>query len=191
MKDTILLWVAALLIACNAAPSDKNAAVDSEADPWAKAKAITASIVKPEFPDADFDITAFGAIADSTTDILPAVRKAIDSCHAAGGGRVLVPAGTYYCGGPIHLKSNVNFHLAEGSTIKFSTDPADYLPVVMTRWEGVECYNYSPLIYALDQENIAITGKGTLDGQASNENWVELVRKGLLRLERRHAQSGR
>ena len=59
----------------------------------------------------------------------------------------------------------------EGATLKFIPDPAKYLPVVFTRFEGTECMNYSPLIYAFEQENIAVTGKGTLDGSASNENW--------------------
>jgi len=81
----------------------------------------------------------------------------------------VVPAGEFLTGA-ILLKSNVNLHLAEGATLKFSTDPAKY-PLVFTRWEGIECMNYSPLIYALEQENIAVTGKGTPDGQAARENW--------------------
>ena len=73
--------------------------------------------------------------------------------------------------GAIHLKSNVNLYISKKATIKFYTDPAKYLPVVFTRFESVECYNYSPLIYAYEQENIAVTGKGTLDGQADDTNW--------------------
>jgi polygalacturonase len=75
------------------------------------------------------------------------------------------------------LKSNVNLHISEGATIRFSTNPDHYLPVVFTRWEGVECYNYSPLIYAFEQKNISVTGKGTLDGQAGNRNWWQWVDK--------------
>lgn len=141
------------------------------ADPWLRVASILDSIKAPTFPDKVFNIKDFGATADSTADCLPAIRAAIAACHAAGGGQVLVPAGTYFAKGPIRLKSNVNLHLAEGSRVKFSTVPDDYLPVVLTRWEAVECYNYSPLIYAYGQENIAITGKGILDGQASNDNW--------------------
>jgi polygalacturonase len=83
---------------------------------------------------------------------------------------VIVPADTFVTGA-IHLLSNVNLHLMDGAVIRFSTNPEDYLPVVLTRSEGMELYNYSPLIYAYEQENIAITGKGILDGQASQENW--------------------
>ncbi|MCP4154470.1 MAG: glycoside hydrolase family 28 protein, partial [bacterium] len=83
---------------------------------------------------------------------------------------MLVPKGNYLTGA-IHLLSNVELHIEEGATVLFSTNPKDYLPVVRTRYEGSELYNYSPLIYAFEQENIAVTGKGVLDGQASLENW--------------------
>ncbi len=81
---------------------------------------------------------------------------------------MVVPTGVFVCGA-IHLKSNINLHLAEGAIIKFTDDPNAYLPAVYTRWEGVECMNYSPLVYAYKQKNIAITGTGTLDG--NGENW--------------------
>ena len=81
-----------------------------------------------------------------------------------------MPAGTYLSG-TIHLKSKVNLHVDEGATIRFSTDPAKYLPVVFTRFEGTEVMNYSPLLYAFEQEDIAVTGRGTLDGQGSRDNW--------------------
>jgi len=139
-------------------------------DPWAQMDTILATIEEPIFPDQDWSITDLGAVADSTTDALPAITEAIEACNKAGGGRVVVPAGTFYVDGPIHLKSFVNLHLAEGSKLLFSTDPADY-PMVFTRWEGMECMNYSPLIYAYQQQDIAITGTGVLDGQASNDNW--------------------
>src|SRR5262249_45311884 len=70
-----------------------------------------------------------------------------------------------------HLKSGVNLHVEKGATVRFSTAPGDYLPAVLTRFEGTEVLNYSPLIYAFDQENIAITGEGTFDGQAGKSNW--------------------
>ena len=82
----------------------------------------------------------------------------------------MVPAGNFVTGA-IHLKSNVNLHVMKGATIYFSTKPADYLPLVHTRWEGVELMGYSPLIYAFEQKNIAITGEGTLDGRANETNW--------------------
>jgi polygalacturonase len=139
---------------------------------WAQVPQILARIQAPKFPAHDFDITNYGAVADGKTDCTAAIGKAIDACVAAGGGNVVVPAGEFFTG-PIHLKSNVNLHLNEGATLKFNTDPKAYLPAVLSRFESVECYNYSPFIYALDQKNVAVTGKGTLDGQATDENWLQ------------------
>jgi polygalacturonase len=140
-------------------------------NPWDQIPAILKNIQAPTFPNKDFRVTDFGAVGDGQTDCLPAFKNAIAKCNAEGGGRVVVPAGTFLVNGPIHLKSNVNLHISEGATVKFSTRPTDYEPLVLTRWEGMECMNYSPLIYAFEQENIAITGTGTLDGQAGNDNW--------------------
>ncbi len=87
-----------------------------------------------------------------------------------------IPDGVFLTGA-IHLLSNVDLHLADGATLRFSTDPAAYLPMVRTRWEGTECMNYSALIYAFEQKNIAVTGRGTLDGGASEENWWAWAKK--------------
>ncbi|MFL6227192.1 MAG: glycoside hydrolase family 28 protein [Pyrinomonadaceae bacterium] len=144
---------------------------------WDAVPAILARIKPPRFPARDFKITDYGALSGGTSDSTEAIRKAIAACHAAGGGRVVVPAGVFLTGA-IHLQSNVNLYVSEGATLKFSTDPAKYLPVVYTRFEGTECMNYSPLIYAFEQENIAVTGTGTLDGSASDENWWAWNRKG-------------
>ena len=138
---------------------------------WDALPTILARLVPPTFPNRDFVITKYGAVADNASDIKPALAKAINACNAAGGGRVVVPAGSWFIKGPIHLKSGVNLHLLEGATINFSTEPTDYEPVVFTRFEGTEIMNYSPLIYAFEQENIAITGKGTFHGRATTENW--------------------
>lgn len=140
------------------------------ADPWKGLDKILRQIKAPTFPNKDFAVTQYGAIADGKTDCTEAFKKAIGACNKAGGGRVVVPVGNFYSG-PIHLKSNVNLHLVKGSKILFSTKPEDYLPLVYTRWEGVELMNYSSLIYAFEQKNIAITGEGILDGQASAQNW--------------------
>ncbi len=137
---------------------------------WQQLPALLARIKAPTFPNRDFKITDFGALGDGKTDNTEAIRKAVDAANKAKGGRVVVPAGVWLTGA-IHLKSNVNLHVSEGATLKFIPDPAKYLPLVFTRWEGVELMNYSPLIYAFEQENLAITGKGTLDGSASYENW--------------------
>ena len=144
---------------------------------WDSVPSILARIKPPVFPARDFKITDYGAVADGKTDSTEAIRKAIEACHSAGGGRVVVPVGVFLTGA-IHLKSNVNLYISEGATLKFSADPEKYLPVVYTRFEGTECMNYSPLIYAFEQENIAVTGTGTLDGSASDQNWWAWNRKG-------------
>jgi polygalacturonase len=136
---------------------------------WDLVPEILARIVPPTFPNRDFDITAHGARADGS-DSTQAIARAIAAANSAGGGRVVVPAGRFLTG-PIHLKSNVNLHVSRGATLAFSQDTKKYLPAVLTRFESTELYNYSPFIYALDQENVAITGEGTLDGQADDAHW--------------------
>ncbi|MDP2301744.1 MAG: glycoside hydrolase family 28 protein [Ignavibacteria bacterium] len=143
---------------------------NSQRDGWDKLDEIRKNIIPPTFQDKDFNIVDFGAVADGKTDCTEAFRKAISACNEAGGGRVVVPEGEFFTGA-IHLKSIVNLYLSKNSVIKFSTNPQDYLPLVFTRWEGVECMNYSPLIYAYEQENIAVTGSGIIDGQGANDNW--------------------
>jgi polygalacturonase len=123
---------------------------------------------RPSFPDRTFDIREYGAVLcpwgqPETRKSTAAIQNAIEACHKAGGGRVLIPKGDWLTGA-IHLRSHVNLHVAEGATVHFSNDLADYLPAVHVRCEGVEAYNYSPLIYAPHAENIAITGRGTLHG---------------------------
>ena len=145
---------------------------------WAAVPHILERIVRPRFAARDFEITRFGAKGDGLTDARAAINAAIDACSAAGGGRVVVPPGTFLSNGPLRLKSNVNLFL-DGSTVKFSTRPSDYLPMVLVRWEGTRCYNYSPLVYALREKNLAITGTGTLDGQADvpGSGWWRIVEK--------------
>lgn len=113
------------------------------------------------YPSRSFSIEEYGAIKGGQVDNTDAIAQAINACSKAGGGRVLVPEGEWLTGS-IHLKSNVNLYLAENAVLRFTDNPSDYLPSVMTSWEGMECYNYSPLIYAFECENIAITGKGML-----------------------------
>jgi polygalacturonase len=137
---------------------------------WDDVPEILARIRVPVFPERDFVITRYGAVGDGVSDCSEAFLGAINACSREGGGRVVVPRGDFLTGA-IHLRSNVNLHISEGATLRFLPDPRLYLPAVYTRWEGVECMSYSPFIYACDQENVAVTGAGILDGQASNEHW--------------------
>ena len=144
---------------------------DVMTEAFAQAEAIVAAIKQPVFPDKTFLITDYGAVeGDSTALYHENINNAILACHNAGGGKVVVPQGTFYTG-PITLLSNVNLHIEKGATLKFSTNPTDYFPAVLSRWEGIDCYNAHPLIYAYQAENIALTGEGTLDGQGSKTDW--------------------
>ena len=140
------------------------------ADSWNNMDTILARIRPPVYQTKEFDVTQYGAKGDGDADCSGAFRKAIEACSKSGGGRVIVPAGIFLTG-PIHLQSNVDLHLSSGTVIRFDQDPKKYLPPVMTRWEGVECMNYSPLIYAFGRENVSVTGEGTLDGRADSAHW--------------------
>lgn len=174
-------FVAALLVSCASFPrtsallaqnlrAPRGPVAGANADnafdrAWSRVPQILKRIVPPRFPDREFDITRFGAVGDGSADCSAAIAKAVAACHQAGGGRVVVPTGSFRTG-PIHLKSNVELHLAAGSEVIFSDRFADYLPPVLVRVGGVEIYNYSPLIYARDCTNIAVTGPGRLNGNA-------------------------
>jgi polygalacturonase len=138
-------------------------------DPWSQLPAILKRIKPPKFANREFAITKFGAKEGGKIDNTEAFRRAIDEASRAGGGRVTVREGVFLTGA-IHLKSNVNLVVPKGATVLFNPDTKLY-PMVLTRFEGLECMNLSPFVYALDQQNIAITGGGTLDGQSGCEHW--------------------
>lgn len=165
----ILILTLSLLLSCN--PNCMTSARG-----WDQVPHILEQINPPTFPDQTFSIKDFGAKGDGFTDCTMAFKKAIAACRDSGGGRVVVPEGEYLTGA-IHMKSDVNLHISEHATLLFSRDLDHYLPVVYTRFEGVECMNYSPLIYAYNQKNIAITGTGTLDGQSDKEYWWSWAKK--------------
>ncbi len=148
-------------------------AAQNTADVWKQCEAIVENIQTPFFRDKVYNILDFGAKAGWQGEeqlCHDAINLAITTCSTHGGGMVIVPAGVYYCG-PITLKSNVNLYLEKGAELKFVFDLHLYTPTVLTRWEGVDCYNLHPLIYAYGESNFAITGEGTIDAQGSNETW--------------------
>jgi len=129
---------------------------------------------EPFFQDLEVSITDFGA--KNGEKVTSAVNDAINYVSEHGGGRVIIPKGNYLSGA-IHLKSGVNLHFEEGARISFSTDRQDYLPVVLINYEGIRCYNYSPFIYANNVENVAITGKGFLEG--NGRSWWDWSKTSL------------
>lgn len=172
-KFLILILIGISTVSCknnNEKEKSETKEIAQAEDPWENADRIIESIQVPQFADATFNVKDYGAVANGKTNNSKAFADAITACNEAGGGRVLVPKGTYLTG-PIHLKSNVDFHLEEGTEILFSKETKDYLPLVHTSYEGMEFMSYSPLIYAYKQKNIAVTGKGTFNGQAGNDNW--------------------
>ena len=143
-----------------------------KAEGWDTAlyKQIESRIVAPTFKDKTYNVKKYGASpkADAAKN-QKAINKAIEKCSKAGGGKVVIPAGTYQTGA-IRLLSGVNLEIQKDARIVFAFQPELY-PNVVTRWEGLDCINYSPCIYAYKAQNIAITGEGTIDGNGSNDTW--------------------
>ena len=155
MKIKYLLF---LLISCFSFAQNKEF-------PSAKVDSIVNRIQLPVFPSYQINIAKLGAKGDSVTNNKAIFDKAMALCKKNKGGTIIVPKGIYKVNGPIHFVSNVNLKIEKGAKIKFSDNPQDYLPMVLTSWEGTILYNYSPLIYAYECTNIAITGEGTIDGE--------------------------
>ena len=128
-------------------------------------------IVVAEFPSRDFRIDDYGAKQDGSkcTD---ALVQAMEACAKSGGGRVVVPGGEWVTGA-VRFRSNCELHLGAGAKLVFTDDPEDY-PEVFTSWEGTECYNHSPLIYAYGCTNVAITGTGLIEPRMRrwSEEWA-------------------
>jgi len=154
-----------------------------QANHWDEAmyRQIEQSIQAPQLTDNVFLITKYGAVAegqsgaklsvkDQAAANQKAIQKAIDKCSKKGGGRVVVPAGCTFLTGAIELKSGVNLEIQEGAVLQFAFEPSLY-PIVETAWEGLDCYNLSPCVYAFKAHDIAVTGKGTIDGGGSRETW--------------------
>ena len=145
----------------------------ASAQSWDEAmyKQIEQSIREPQFADKSYPITKYGASPEATAaKNQKAIQKAIDQCSKKGGGKVIVPAGQKFLTGAITLKSGVNLVVEEDAVLEFAFEPELY-PIVETSWEGLECFNLSPCVYAFGAKDIAITGKGTIDGGGSNDTW--------------------
>ncbi|MGI0107500.1 glycoside hydrolase family 28 protein [Salinimicrobium sp. WS361] len=171
MKKIIVLWVISLI------GIDAQAQL-SEQERKAAIEEIVERIQLPEIPDYQVSVKKFGAKGDSVSNNKRAFDKAMSHLKKRKGGTLIVPKGVYTVNGPIHFVSNVNLHLEGGAKIRFGEDPKDY-PMVLTSWEGTMLYNYSPLIYGNELENIAITGKGTIDGEGGGawSAWKQLEDK--------------
>ncbi len=141
------------------------------ADAWDTTyKAIEKNITAPTFAPGEYPVTKYGAkTTNNAKKNQKAINKAIAECSKKGGGKVIVPEGTFLTGA-ITLQSNVNLVVEKGATLLFAYEPELY-PQVLTRWEGLDCWNLSPCIYAYKAENVAITGEGTIDGNGTNDTW--------------------
>jgi polygalacturonase len=116
-----------------------------------------------------YNVVDFGAVPDGHTNDTAAIAKAVAACASAKGGTVAFPAGKYLTGS-IMLESNITLQLDAGSELLYSPDPSDS-PIVPTRWESTNAYTHAPLIYANGKENVAITGRGKINGQGLNWWW--------------------
>lgn len=143
--------------------------------PSERAESVVSKITVPAFPDFLINLQKLGAKPNSNNDSKPFFDKAMALLKKKNGGTIIVPKGVYLLNGPIHFVSNVKMHLEEGAVLRFSDNPK-YYPMVLTSWEGTMLYNYSPLIYANNCQNIAITGTGTIDGEGS-KNWLSFKAK--------------
>src|ERR1700741_949980 len=125
---------------------------------------LTAVTLSAATPVALFNVRDYGATGDGHTLDMAALNRAVDACAQAGGGTVYLPPGRYLTG-TVELKSHVTLELDAGATILGSENPADY-PATKSVW-GDPREMMAPLLYAVDAENITITGRGTIDGQGA------------------------
>ncbi|KJD31088.1 glycoside hydrolase [Tamlana nanhaiensis] len=141
--------------------------------------AIQQRIKLPNIPNFSVNVSQFGAIGDGKKDCKKAFDKAMKACAKRNGGTIVVSKGVYKINGPIHFKSHVKLHLEAGSKLVFGSNPDDY-PLVLTSWEGTAVYNYSPMIYGINVQDVAITGEGTIDGEGHGvwATWKPLEQKG-------------
>jgi len=153
---------------------------------WTMVETIVSRIEAPRIPERIYRVADFGAAGDGAADARPAILAAIAKATAEGGGRVVFSPGVWLSRGPIQLQSRIELHLEPGAHLLFAPEPEHYLPVVETRWEGTRVLSYSPLLYARDVEDVAITGAGTIDGNVRSgfHAWHPLADPDMQRLRR-------
>jgi polygalacturonase len=122
----------------------------------------------------NLSIRDFGAVGDGVVDNTAAFRNAIEQADKNKGGKIIVPAGAYLTR-PVHLKSDIDLHLEKDAVIAFNDNSGNW-PAIKSRWEGVECYGYSPCIYGENLSNVSITGAGIIDGRGQAW-WKEFKRR--------------
>ena len=148
--------------------------IDKDINWEEKLKSEILAIPIPKFPKKIYNLLDYASDVTSFS-----IQKLIDLCNSQGGGVVVIPKGTYNNIGKIELKSNVRLHFEDGTKMNFSKDKNDFLPMVLTSWEGNDVYNFSSFIHAENQNNIAITGKVVLNGNGSKNNWWNWKDKSL------------
>ena len=156
MKKLFLTIVAALTVSL-AAQADNPYKKFTEKLPFAMPE-----VSAPVIPDNEVKLSDFGAVGDGIALNTEAFRKAIDALSQKGGGKLVVPQGVWHTG-PIVLKSNIELHLKAGAVILFAADESLY-PIIETSFEGLDTRRLQSPIYANGATNIAITGKGVIDG---------------------------
>ena len=127
----------------------------------------------------DYLITDFGVFRDGSILYTTSIQRAIDAVHERGGGRLVFPAGKYISGS-IYLKSNVTLHFEKGAVLYGSTNPLDYVKDAYVGWQS--------LIFAIKQDNIGITGQGTINGRGfvTANNMLSLIHYGIIKDDLRH-----
>lgn len=164
---TVGVGVIVLAALAGARPDQDHDLAPGRVD-WSMVETIVARIEAPRIPQRDYLVRDFGAVNGGAADARPAILAAITKASQEGGGRVVLSPGVWLSRGPIELQSRIELHLERGAHLLFSPEPEHYLPVVETRWEGTRVLSYSPLVYARDVEDVAITGDGTIDGNAQS-----------------------
>jgi len=172
-KSTFVLLTVAILSAT--AFSQSIVKTDAKDDLYKAIEFKMPRVQEPIIPAYTVSVTDFGAINGGQVLCTKAFDKAIEAVSKKGGGKIIVPRGIWLTG-PITLKSNIEIYTESGAIIVFSTDKSLY-PLVETNFEGFNTYRCTSPINGRNLENIAITGKGVIDG--SGEAWRAVKKEKL------------